>query len=71
MKSRISSIATKGINPKLPACPRREDLPLASMPSKPTIFLLRIEARTGFVSEALVTIDFCIGIAFFEHGHQL
>ena len=46
-------------------------MPLASMSSKPTILLFGVEAGTGLVGEAPVTIDFCIGIAFFEHGHQL
>ena len=40
-------------------------------PSKTTILLLGVEAGTGFVGETPVAIDFRIGIAFFEHGHQL
>ena len=60
----IKNNSFEGIDRKPPACLRGDD-----MPSKPAILFLRVEAGTGLVGEAPVTIDFRIGILFFERGH--
>lgn len=70
-KRSIRSMATIGIDPKLPTCLRWDDLPLTATLSRFGILLLRVKTGTGFVGKTPVTIDLSIGITFFEYSEQL